>query len=178
MNLANKLTMLRIIMVPFFIACFYIPVSWWNYLAAAVFIAAYITDIFDGRYARKHNLVSDFGKLMDPIADKLLTSSAVIMLVWWGKFPPLAAVVIIAREFVISGIRLVAAGHGNVIAASWLGKIKTVTQCVAISLVLLNNPLFILIGVPFDQIMVYISAVFTVWSGVDYIYKNRKIIMK
>lgn len=176
MNLANKLTMLRIILVPVFIACFYIPVWYWNYIAAVVFIGAYITDVFDGRYARKHNLVSDFGKLMDPIADKLLTCSAVIMLVWNGSFPPIPAVIIIAREFVISGIRLVAAGRGNVIAASWLGKIKTITQCIALAMILLKNPIFALIGIPMDQIMVWISAAFTVWSGVDYVVKNRKSI--
>ena len=175
MNLPNKLTILRIVLVPFFIACFYLPLSCWSYIAGAVFILAYLTDIFDGRYARKHNLVSDFGKLMDPIADKLLTSSAVIMLVSCGMFSPIVGVIIIAREFLISGIRLVAAGKGNVIAASKLGKVKTVTQCVAIALVLLKNPVFSLIPFPMDTVMVYVSAVFTVWSGAEYVIKNKSV---
>jgi CDP-diacylglycerol--glycerol-3-phosphate 3-phosphatidyltransferase len=174
MNFPNKLTILRICLVPLFIVCFYLPFEGWNYIAAALFVIAFITDIIDGRYARKHNIVTNFGKLMDPMADKLFVCSAFIMLVSWGAIHAVVAVVVIAREFIVSAFRLVAVEGGKVIAASWLGKIKTVTQCVAVTLVLLKNPLFSLIGVPFDQIMVYVSVVFTIWSGIDYIVKNKK----
>lgn len=176
MNLPNKLTLLRMAMVPVFILCFYLPFLYWNVIATVIFIAAYLTDLYDGYYARKHNLVTNFGKLMDPIADKLLSCSAFIMLTAIGRISPIAVVLIIGRELTVSGFRLVAAGAGNVIAASWLGKVKTITQCVTIVVLLLNNPLFGIIGVPFDQIMVVVTVVFTVWSGVDYIVKNRQTI--
>ncbi|MDO4568438.1 MAG: CDP-diacylglycerol--glycerol-3-phosphate 3-phosphatidyltransferase, partial [Clostridia bacterium] len=138
MNLPNKLTICRILMIPLMIACFYLPrdvVPYWNIIAAVIFILAYLTDILDGYLARKNNLVSNFGKLMDPIADKLLTASALIMLRGeglMGELEGVAVIVVIAREFIISGIRLVAAADGTVIAASKLGKLKTVTQAVAI----------------------------------------------
>lgn len=132
MNLPNKLTLTRIALVPFFIACFYMSTPYKNLIAAVVFTFAYLTDVFDGQIARKHNLITNFGKLMDPIADKLLTCSAFIMLVSFGMLSPIAAIIVISREFIISGFRLVAAGSGNVIAASWLGKTKTVSQFVAI----------------------------------------------
>lgn len=176
MNLANKLTLLRIAMVPVFVASFFLPVAGWNYIAAAIFVLAYITDILDGHYARKYGKVTDFGKLLDPIADKLLTTSALVMLVWWGRLSPIIAIIIIGRELMISGFRLIALDKGKVIAASVLGKIKTVSQCVAIVLVLMENPIFSIIGLPMDQIFVYLSTAITIWSGVDYIYKNRKLI--
>ncbi|OQB25248.1 MAG: CDP-diacylglycerol--glycerol-3-phosphate 3-phosphatidyltransferase [Firmicutes bacterium ADurb.Bin182] len=178
MNFANKLTMLRILLIPLFLACFYIKslVQQWNYIAAFIFIAAYLTDIFDGNYARSHNIVTTFGKFMDPIADKMLTGSAVIMLVSEGMLSPLAAIIFIGREFLISGFRLIAANNGTVIAASWLGKVKTVTQCIAVVIILLKNPLFGLIGIRMDIIMLAAALVFTIWSGFDYIYKNRKLI--
>lgn len=176
MNFPNKLTMLRIVMIPLFIACFYLPFAGWNYLAAALFVLAYFTDILDGRYARKHNLITDFGKLMDPIADKLLTVSALVMILYWGRISPLVVIVIVSRELFISGFRLVAASKGNVIAASWQGKVKTISQFVAISWILLGNPLFGAIGIPMDQILSYVSAGFTLWSGVDYILKNKGIV--
>lgn len=175
MNLPNKLTTLRMLLIPVFIACFYLP---WraNYgIAAVVFVLAYITDILDGQLARKHNIVTDYGKLMDPIADKLLSSAAFIMLVAKGMMSPIAAIIIIGREFLISGFRLVAAGHGNVIAANWLGKVKTVTQCIAISMLLIWP--YFPTGVPrLDQIMLWISVFFTIWSGLDYLLKNKSTI--
>lgn len=174
MNLPNKLTILRMVMVPFFIACFYLPFEGWNYIAAGVFIVAYLTDILDGNIARKRNLVTDFGKLMDPIADKLLTSSALIMLTAESEISPIVTIIVIGREFVISGCRLIWAGNGVVVAAGSLGKLKTVTQCVAIALILLRNPLFSLINVRFDLILLYASTAICVWSAVDYILKNRK----
>ena len=175
MTVSNKLTLLRIFLVPVFIAAFYWRFSqYWNFIAAAIFIIAAITDMLDGQLARKYNQVTDFGKLMDPIADKLLTTSALILLVEWGRFPAVIAIIIIGREFWISGIRMIAATNNVVIAASWLGKLKTITQIVAICAVLLENVGFREIGVPFDSIMIYVALIFTVWSGIDYSVKNKK----
>lgn len=181
MNLPNKLTVGRIVMVPIMIACFFIPrdiVPYWNYIAAGVFIVAFITDILDGAIARKQNIVSDFGKLMDPIADKLLTASALIMLVSEGMLGPLGSImtiVIIAREFLVSGIRMVAAAKGRVIAAGKLGKLKTISQAIALSLVMMGNPVFSIIDVPMDMIVLYISVGLTVTSGVEYTAKNKQV---
>ena len=172
MNLPNKLTILRILLVPVFVACFYIPASYSDIVAAGVYVLAYITDILDGQIARKRNLVTSFGKLMDPMADKLLTCSAFVMLAARAYVSPIAVIIIIARELFISGFRLVAVENGNVIAASWLGKIKTISQCVAVVAVLIWPylwwPLF-----PLDEIIVWISVGFTLWSGTDYVVKNR-----
>lgn len=176
MNLPNKLTMLRLLLVPIFVLCFYIGGEFSYYIAAAVFIIAYITDILDGRIARKTDCVSDFGKLMDPIADKTLTAAALIMLTANGDIPAIATLIIIAREFAISGFRLVAAGGSVVIAASKLGKLKTVSQCVAIVLVLAGSKYFSESGFRFDLLAVWISVALTVFSGIDYVYKNRKLI--
>ena len=173
MNLPNKLTLLRILMVPVFIACFYINVPWKLYLAGGVFLVAYLTDILDGQIARKQKIVTDFGKLMDPIADKLLTASALVMLVGEQMLSPIPTFIIIAREFIISGFRLVSAGNGNVIAASWLGKTKTVTQCVAILLILFDDLLVKLLGFPLGTVVIWVSVFFTIWSGIDYIIKNK-----
>lgn len=174
MNLPNKLTLLRMALIPFFIASFYIPWKWWNIPAVILFIVAYATDTFDGYYARKHNMVTDFGKLMDPMADKMLTASALIMLLFKDMISPIPVLIIIMREFIISGCRLVWAGKGKVVAANWLGKIKTVTQFIAISLILLREPLISAIGFPLDTIILWISVVFAVWSLTDYLYKNIK----
>ena len=173
MNLPNRLTILRILLVPVFIACFYIDVTWKLYLAAAVFFLGFMTDILVGQIARKQKIVTDFGKLMDPIADKLLTSSALVMLVAENLLSPIPAVIIIAREFIISGIRLVSAGNGKVIAASWLGKTKTITQCVAIIMIMLDDFIISILGFPLGMIVMWVSVLFTVWSGVDYIIKNK-----
>lgn len=172
MNLPNKLTILRMLLVPVFIACFYFPVWYANIVAAMVFTLAYITDILDGRIARKYNLVTNFGKLMDPMADKLLTCSAFVMLVAAGMLSPIVTIIIIGREFLISGFRLVAAGSGTVIAASWLGKTKTISQCVAVVMMLVW-PSLGLTGFRLDLIVLWASVAFTIWSGVDYIVKNR-----
>ena len=176
MNLPNKLTLLRIALVPLFILCFYIKGEWGMYVAAVIFVAAFITDIADGYIARSRNLITDFGKLMDPIADKLLTASALIMLTAKGLLSPIAVIIIIAREFLISGFRLVSAGNGVVIAANWLGKLKTTTQAVAMVMVMLHNLVIKVFGFPLDVWMVWVSVFFTVISAVDYIYKNRRCI--
>ena len=166
MNLPNRLTLIRIALVPLFIACFYIESPSAIYVACGIFIAAFLTDIADGYLARSRNQITDFGKLMDPIADKLLAASALIMLTANGMLNPIAAIIIIAREFLISGFRLV------VIAASWLGKIKTTTQAVALVLVMLSTPIRAWLGFKLDVIVVWISVFFTVISAVDYIRKN------
>ena len=177
-NLPNKLTLLRILLVPFFIASctFDSWLPWWRVLAAVIFVVAALTDLVDGYIARSRNLVTNFGKLMDPIADKLLFCSAFIMLTWRHELSPILCVLFIAREFVISGFRLVAASSGSVIAASKIGKAKTATQAVAIVATLLNNPIFSLWGIPFDDIMMYVAAILAVWSAADYIWKNRKAV--
>lgn len=174
MNIPNKLTILRIILVPVFVACFYLPVEGAMYIAAVVFVVAYFTDMLDGYIARKYNLITDFGKLMDPMADKLLTAAAMIMLTAYGLCSPIATFLTIGRELVISAFRLVSATQGVVIAAGKIGKLKTLTQFIGIVLILLGNPLFNRIGVPFDQIVIWISVVLAVWSCTDYIVKNLK----
>lgn len=171
MNTPNKLTLLRMLLVPVFIGCFYLPGAYSELVAAVVFFLAYLTDVFDGRLARKYNIITNFGKLMDPVADKMLTCAALIMLVSMQRVSPVATILILAREFLISGFRLVAVQDGNVIAASKLGKLKTVSQCVAILLVLLwpyTHSAFAL-----DQLVLWVSVAITVWSGVEYLVKNK-----
>ena len=180
------------IAIPFFIACFFLP-DWvafklcgaeilTKYLIAGIlFILAYVTDTLDGRIARKFGLVTDFGKLMDPIADKLLTAACMIMLIGRGLMSvcdflmPVFTVIVIAREFVISGMRLVAASKGRVMAAGTLGKIKTTLQSIALPMVLILGPFFRAIGVPVDFILLAASVVMTIWSGLDYMLRNKEI---
>ena len=172
MNLPNKLTLLRILMVPFFIASFYLSIGWRDYLAAILFVLAYATDMLDGRIARKRNLITDFGKLMDPMADKLLSVSALIMLTAMDMLHPVAVILIVTREFFISAFRLVAVEKGVVIAASGLG--KTVSQFIAITLTLLQAPIRGLLGgFPLDMVIMWISVLLTIISGVDYVVKNK-----
>lgn len=178
MNLPNKLTLLRIIMIPFFIACFYIPTDYRLYIAAAVFIAAYITDAVDGHLARKTGQITDFGKLMDPIADKLLSSAAFVMLTAVdGMVHPVAAIIILSREFLISGLRLVSADKGVVIAASKWGKLKTVSQAICIPAVMLAYAVNVSFGLPLlitvADVLVWISAFLAVASGADYMVKYK-----
>ncbi len=153
------------------IACFYLQTEYNYLIATVVFIIAYITDIIDGWYARKYNMITDFGKLMDPMADKLLTAGAIIMLNSVGKLNPIYTFIIIGREFVVSAVRLVAASEGNVIAAGVWGKLKTISQAIAIPLIMLDNPIFRNINVPFDMIVMTISVILSIWSAIDYIYK-------
>lgn len=178
LNLPNRLTLLRMLLVPVFIACFYLHavISWWNWLAAAVFVIAAATDLVDGYIARSRQLVTSFGKLMDPMADKLLFCSAFIMLTWQHRLPAILCIIFIARELVISGFRLVTAASGTVIAAGPLGKLKTALQAVGIVLLLLNNPIFEQWGIPLDAIVILLAAVVTVWSAADYIIRNRKAV--
>jgi CDP-diacylglycerol--glycerol-3-phosphate 3-phosphatidyltransferase len=176
MGLANRLTMLRMLLVPVFIGCFYLKISWYPYLAAGVFVLAYATDMLDGYIARSRNTITDFGKLMDPIADKLLSASALIMLTAQGMLHPVAAIIIVARVVFISGFRLVSAGCGKVIAASSLGKLKTISQFLAITLVLLHDWVGALFGFALDSWVLWLSVALTLLSAIDYVQKNKGVI--
>lgn len=171
MNLANKLTMLRVILIPIFLIVLYcFDISYAHYIAVAIFILASITDWLDGYIARSRNMVTNFGKFMDPLADKLLVASALIYFVEIGVIPAWVVIIIISREFIISGFRLVAATSGTVIAASWWGKIKTATTMVMI-IVLLFDFQFSLM--PYINLILIIAAtILTVISALDYIIKN------
>ena len=173
MNTPNKLTILRIILIPIFVVLYYINFDGWFYWSAAIFIIAAITDTIDGLLARRTGQVTDFGKFADPIADKLLVMSALLILMEWGKIPAWLSIILLGREFIISGFRLVAAGKGNVIAAGIAGKIKTVTQLVAISIMLLDDPIEKWTGIPVGLILLYISAALSIWSCAEYIIKNK-----
>ena len=173
MNLPNKLSMLRILMIPVFVILALMNAPAAQYAAVGVFVLASITDALDGHIARKNGLVTNFGKFIDPIADKLLVMSALIVLVERGRMPGWVCIVMLAREFAISGFRLVAAETGKVIAAGILGKIKTVTQMIAVIALLLTaiDGVFAPLGT-FADVAMYVSAFMTVWSGADYIVKN------
>lgn len=175
MNLPNKLTTLRVIMIPFFV--FFL--LWQNgenrtfrMIALALFIIASLTDLLDGKIARKYNLVTNFGKFMDPLADKLLVCSALICLIELNALPAWMVIIIISREFIISGFRLIASDNGVVIAASYWGKFKTTFQMVSVVLLILNIPALAFV----TTICVWIALVLTIVSLVDYIYKNHKIL--
>lgn len=152
-----------------------LPVS--HFIGALIFIFASLTDWVDGFYARKYNLVTTFGKFLDPLADKLLVSAALIILVELGFASAWIVIIIISREFAVTGLRLVLAGEGEVVAAGGLGKIKTTAQILAIASLLLYDMIFTLAGIPFGMIMLYIALIFTVWSGWDYFYANRKALL-
>jgi len=174
MNLPNKLTILRVVLVPVFVIFMHIPGEWGRWAALAVFIIASLTDTADGYIARKYNLVTDFGKFMDPLADKLLVSAAMICLIIKGLLPAWIVIVIISREFIISGFRLIAAEKGIVIAASWWGKIKTVVQMVMICALLINAGAAWFRAL--EQILIYAALILTIVSLVDYIIKNRGVL--
>ncbi len=148
-----------------------------HFIGAMIFIIASITDWLDGYIARKNNLVTNMGKFLDPLADKLLVSAAFIILVELGSAPAWIIIIIISREFAVTGLRLILAGGGEVVAANQLGKIKTVAQIIAVISLLLNNIYFESIGIPFGMMMLYIALLFTVWSGADYFYKNRHVLL-
>lgn len=184
MNVPNKITISRILLIPIFIILLSVPFEWGSYdigeralpavhlAAALLFIVASATDWIDGYYARKFNLVTNLGKFLDPLADKLLVSAALILLVEMGAAPAWVVILIISREFAVTGLRLVAAGEGIVLAASQMGKLKTVLQIVAISALLLNNFPFSYLGFPFASLMLYLALIITVVSGIEYFSKN------
>lgn len=175
MNTPNKLTILRVIMIPFFVVCMLIPfgegVSKW--VALALFVIASLTDWLDGYLARRDHLVTNFGKFMDPLADKLLVSSAMICMVELGRLPAWIIIIIIGREFIISGFRLVASDNGIVIAAGWWGKVKTATQMIMIIVMIADlGGIFSVI----EQILIYASLILTIISLVDYLIKNKNVL--
>ena len=175
MNTPNKLTLFRVVMIPFFVVFMLAPIGGAaaKWIALAIFIIASLTDALDGYLARRDNLITDFGKFMDPLADKLLVCSALICLVELDKIPCWVVIIIIAREFIISGFRLIAADNGVVIAASYWGKFKTVSQMVMSILLIADlGGVFYTIG----QIFIYLSMALTVISLIDYLIKNRNVI--
>lgn len=189
MNIPNQISMFRIFLIPVFMFFMLIDFGWGeisflgaeipvgHLVGAIIFIIASITDFIDGYYARKYNLVTNMGKFLDPLADKLLVSAALIILVQLGMAPAWVVILIISREFAVTGLRLILANEGEVVAANQLGKIKMWTQIVAISALLLGNIIFELISFPFATIMLYVSLFFTLWSGFDYFYINRKVLL-
>jgi CDP-diacylglycerol--glycerol-3-phosphate 3-phosphatidyltransferase len=175
MNLPNKLTILRVLMVPFFLYFLMADtVQNGKWIALALFVIASLTDFLDGYIARKYNLVSNFGKFMDPLADKLLVCSAMIALVGMERLSSVVAIIIIAREFIISGFRLVASDNGVVIAASYWGKFKTNFQMFMIIMLIMN--LGTKTAVMIENILIVIAVALTIISLVDYLVKNKQVL--
>ncbi len=177
MNLPNKLTVLRVVMIPFFVVFMLTDLGgdYGNYIALAIFVIASLTDLLDGKIARKRNLVTNFGKFMDPLADKLLVCSALICLVEMERLAAWMVIVIIAREFIISGFRLIASDNGVVIAASYWGKFKTTFQMIMIILLILD------LGDDFEVLetaVIWIALILTVVSLIDYLVKNKGILLE
>lgn len=185
MNLPNKITVARIMLIPLFLIVMLADFGWGamevagqsmpvsHLVGALIFIIASATDWIDGYYARKYQLVTNLGKFLDPLADKLLVSAALIVLVEMKAAPSWMVIVIISREFAVTGLRLVLAGEGEVVAANMLGKIKTWTQIVAISALLLHNWPFAFFSFPFADLALWVAVIFTIWSGWDYFAKNK-----
>lgn len=190
MNLPNRITIARICLIPIMMVFLLVdfsfypgPLVWNSYelplnqlIAAFIFILAASTDGIDGYLARKNNMVTNLGKLLDPLADKLLVAAVLISLVEMGKCDSWIAVVIISREFAVTGLRQIALLDGSVVAASKWGKAKTVVQIVAIILMLINNFPFELIGIPLDTIATWAAALITIYSGIDYFVKNKHLL--
>ncbi|MCM3214673.1 CDP-diacylglycerol--glycerol-3-phosphate 3-phosphatidyltransferase [Niallia taxi] len=187
MNLPNKITVSRILLIPVFLVIMLADFSWGemtllgvtlpvsHFVGALLFILASTTDWVDGYFARKYNLVTDLGKFLDPLADKLLVSAALVVLVNYDMASAWITIVIISREFAVTGLRAILAGGGEVVAANMLGKIKTWAQIVAISALLLHNMIFQLVGLPFGDIALWVALIFTIWSGWDYFNKNKHV---
>ena len=176
MNLPNKLTVLRVIMVPFFVLFMLTDLGGDanKWIALAIFCVASLTDMLDGKIARKYNLVTNFGKFMDPLADKLLVCSAMICLIELDRLAAWIVIVIIAREFIISGFRLVASDNGVVIAASYWGKFKTTFQMLMVIVLILDiqMPFFQILG----TVLTYVALILTVVSLIDYVVKNKDVL--
>ena len=177
MTTANKLTILRVILVPVFMAFLLINQVWAQIAALIIFAVASATDAIDGYIARHCNQITTFGKFMDPLADKMLTTAAFLVLLEHGRVSCIAVMIVLAREFIVSGVRMLAVADGKVIAASMLGKIKTVSQMIAIiaAIILMNDAFSEQPAMLITNILVWISTAITVISGVDYIVKNRYI---
>ncbi len=170
MNTANKLTILRVVMIPAFLLVLYLDVPYARYWALAIFAAASITDTLDGYIARHYNQITDFGKFMDPLADKCLVTAAMLWFVEVGQMPAWALLIVVVREFGVSGLRMVAADKGRVIAAGWSGKVKTAATMVCVILMLLPLPGIV------NQICTAVIVLTTIYSGVEYFMKNADIL--
>jgi CDP-diacylglycerol--glycerol-3-phosphate 3-phosphatidyltransferase len=190
MNLPNKITLSRVLMIPIFMIILLAPFDWGtlqvlngeipvhHFVAALIFIVASCTDWVDGYYARKFNLVTNLGKFLDPLADKLLVTAAFVGLVELGLAPAWMVILILSREFAVTGLRLIAAGDGDVLAASQLGKLKTWIQIIAIAALLLHNVPFTAVSLPFAQIALWAAVFITLFSGWDYFMKNKQVMLK
>lgn len=176
MNLPNKLTVFRVLLIPFFVVFLLLEPDNMTFrlIAEAIFVVASLTDMLDGKIARKYNLITNFGKFMDPLADKLLVCSAMICLIQTGQIPAWVVLIIVAREFIISGFRLIAAENGIVIAANMWGKFKTVSQMIMVIVLVANfdNVIWQAIG----QVFIWISLVLTVISLCVYVYENKQVL--
>lgn len=188
MNLPNKLTVFRMVLIPVFMIVLAFPFDWgsWqvagatlpvtHFVAAMIFIVASLTDFLDGQIARRQHLVTNFGKFADPLADKLLVMTALIFFVQFGWVPAWLVSIIVIRELAITGLRtLIVENNGKVLAAAMPGKIKTFSQMLAIIFFLLHDFGFAAVHIPFANIMILIALIFTVYSGIDYFYKNRSV---
>ena len=195
MNLPNKLTCVRLVSVPLFVIIYLIPyqslgismptfdilstqLSLLDIILFVIFGLSALTDYLDGYLARKNNLVTTFGKFIDPIADKLIVNTALLLLASSNHITIVIPIIMIARDTIVDAIRLVASQKNVVLAASLLGKAKTMTQMLAIAILLLNNVIFSAIGIPMDQIMIWLATMISVISGIDYFMKNRQYIME
>lgn len=190
MNVPNKITISRVIMIPVFMIFLLVPMDLGrlhfagavlpmsHLIAGVLFIIASTTDWIDGYYARKYHLITNLGKFLDPLADKLLVTAALVSLVELGMAPAWMVIIILAREFAVTGLRLVAAAEGDVIAASQLAKWKTTTQIIAIAALLLHNIFFAFISFPFAYLCLWLAVIMTIISGWDYFAKNKPVLMK
>ena len=167
MNLPNQLTLLRIVLILPFLLVLYLDVPWAAYIALAIFILASLTDLLDGKIARKRNLITDFGKFADPLADKMLVTAAMLWFVENGQMPGWALLIVIVREFAVSGLRMGGSDKGRVIAAGWAGEVKTAATMVCIILMFLPIPAVV------NTLCVAVIVVTTIYSGVEYFMKNR-----
>ena len=170
MNLPNKLTLLRVLLVPVFMVVLYLDFPGAGWVALAIFVIASLTDLLDGQIARKYNMVTDFGKFADPLADKMLVTAAMLWFVEIGQMPAWALLIVVVREFAVSGLRMIASDKGRVIAAGWSGKVKTASTMVCIVLMFLPIPAIV------NTICVWIIALTTLYSGVEYFVKNKDVI--
>ena len=171
MNLPNKLTMLRILLIPVFMVVLYWDFPGATWVAVAIFIVASFTDLLDGKIARKYNLVTDFGKFADPLADKMLVTAALLWFVEIGQMPAWALLIVLVREFAVSGLRMVAADKGRVIAAGWSGKVKTASTMVCIVLMLIPP-----VAREISSLCVAVIVLTTIYSGVEYFMKNLDVV--
>lgn len=195
MNLPNKLTITRLVLVPIFVIVYLFPYDQFNInlltlnvlstkltivdvLSFLIFCIASITDYLDGYLARKNNLVTTFGKFIDPIADKLIVNISILLLASINEISIIVPIIMISRDIIVDAIRLVASQKNVVLAASMLGKAKTMTQMIAICILLLKNVIFAYFGIPMDQIMIWIATAISLISGIDYFMKNKDYILE